>query len=541
MGQISDEITQNLAERLCWEAARRDDSRVARRLYRKQLVDGVYRLDEGALLDDFFHFLQAIGVMGLLEEAHGAAIHRQIVSFVQYVLLYGMKTLFGIESINALSSLLFSDEALMQLVGFNAQQVRQGICQRGATTRQGKRLPGPICPDTLANNIVKWNLRNLEAVFNGSIRALAKAGVFGAKVTGIADGTDLETTEHYTGCGRVTRTVRSADTRGRMHEIEVTVYGWKVLLLIDATTKIPLAVKVGQIQEHEALWTRALVTQARLNLQGYARLHKVVVDKGFLDGTTLWWLDQQEITFVVPAKTNMAVTADARAQAAAGEGLTVGRRVNTVRHGQGKTARTQRLETEVVGIPRLTTYDQYGTPEHGRQQHRRDFQPNPINAVVVRKWRGKDYGPGGKTVFLTNASVAKPLQPFDDYDDRSLVENCCIKEAKQQWELGHPPQKHARAVRVHVMFTLLMFALATAYRLECECEARGEEPVGWQRWRRQLHEQTRDYVIVFAQGHYGIFHLAEYSLLVGVKIKDVPPEIGSRQQVLAKYRLPARA
>ena len=57
------------------------------------------------------------------------------------------------------------------------------------------------------------------------------------------------------------------------------------------------------------------------------------------------------------------------------------------------------------------------------------------------------------------------LQPFDDYDDRSLIENCCIKEAKQQWELGHPPQKTERAVRVHVLFTLLMFALATAYRL----------------------------------------------------------------------------
>jgi hypothetical protein len=540
MGQTFDEITQNLAERLCWEVARRDDSRVARRLYRKQLVDGVYRLDEGALLDDFFHFLQAIGIMGLLEEAHGAAMHRQMVPFVQYVLLYSMKTLCGMESINALPSLLFSDEALMQLVGFNAQQVRQGICQRGATTRQGERLPGPICPDTLANNIVKWNLRNLEAVFNGSIQALAKARVFGAKVTGIADGTDLETTEHYTGCGQVTRMVRSADTRGRMHEIEVTVYGWKVLRLIDAATKMPLAVTVGQIQEHETHWTRALVTQARLNLQGYARLHKVVFDKGFLDGTTLWWLDQQEITFVVPAKTNMAVTADARAQAAADEGLTVGRRVNIVRHGQGKTARTERLETEVVGIPRLTTYDQYGTPEHGRQQHRRDFQPNPINAVVVRKWRGKDYGPAGKTVFLTNASVAKPLQPFDDYDDRSLIENCCIKEAKQQWELGHPPQKHARAVRVHVVFTLLMFALATAYRLEGEREAKGEEPVGWQRWRRQLLEQTRDKVIVFAQGYYGIFHLAEYSLLLGVQLKDVPPEVGSRQQVLAKYRLPAR-
>jgi len=540
MGQTPDEVTQNLAERLCWEIAQRDDSRVARRLYRKQLVDGVYRLDEGALLDDFFHFLQAIGVMSLLEEAHGAAIQREMVPFVQYVLLYGLKTLFGIESMNALPTLLFSDEALMHLVGFNAQQVRQGICQRGATKRQGKRLPGPICPDTLAKNIVTWNLRDLERVFNWAIRALAKAGVFGAKVTGIADGTDLETTERYTGCGQVTRTVRLEDTRGQGHAIEVTVYGWKAFLLIDALTKIPLAVKVGPIQEHEALWARALVTQARMNLAGSARLHKVVFDKGFLDGTTLWWLDQQGIHFVVPAKTNMAVTADAHAQAAAGEDRTVGRRVHTVRHGQGKTARTERLETEVVGITGLTTYDQYGSPEHGRQQHRRDFQPNPINAVVVRKWRGKDYGPGGKTVFLTNASVAKPLQPFEDYDDRSLIENCCIKEAKQEWDLGHPPQKTDRAVRVHVLFTLLMFALATAYRLECEREARGGEPVGWQRWRRQLLEQTRAQVIVFAQGYYGIFHLAEYSLLLGVKLKDVPPEIGSRQQVLAKYQLPAR-
>jgi hypothetical protein len=48
--------------------ARRNDSRVARRLYRQQEVDGVYRLDEGAVLDDFFHFLQSIGVMPLLEQ-----------------------------------------------------------------------------------------------------------------------------------------------------------------------------------------------------------------------------------------------------------------------------------------------------------------------------------------------------------------------------------------------------------------------------------------------------------------------------------------
>jgi hypothetical protein len=294
---------------------------------------------------------------------------------------------------------------------------------------------------------------------------------------------------------------------------------------------------VVPIHEHEVLSMRALVTQARANLTGFTRLHKVVFDRGFLDGADLWWLDHHGITFVVPAKDNMAVTVDARAQAAAGEGITVDCRVHTIRHGQGKSAWTEQQETEVVGIEGLTTYDQYGTPEHGRHRNRRDFQANPINAVVVRQWHGRDYGPGGKTVFLTNASVQQPLHPFDDYDDRSLIENCCIKEAKQQWDLGHPPQKTGRAVQVHVMFTFLVFALATAYRLQCEQAELRAEPVGWQRWRRQLLEQTRDKIIVFAQRCYGIFPIAEFALLVGVKLKDVPPGIGTRQEVLAKYRL----
>ena len=236
--------------------------------------------------------------------------------------------------------------------------------------------------------------------------------------------------------------------------------------MIDARTKIPLAVTVVPMHEHEVLSMRALVTQARTNLAGFTRLHKVVCERGFLDGADLWWLDHHGITCVVPATENMAVTVDARAQAAAGEGVTVGRRVHTVRHGQGQTAWTERRETEVVGITGLTTDDQYGTPEHGRHHNRRDFEPDPLHAVVVRTWNGHAYGPGGNTVFLTNAPVDKPLQPFADDDERSRIENCCIKEAKQQWDLGHPPQKPGRAVRVHVVFTLLMFALATAYRLQ---------------------------------------------------------------------------
>ena len=240
--------------------------------------------------------------------------------------------------------------------------------------------------------------------------------------------------------------------------------------------------------------------------------------------------------FVVPAKENMRVTADAQALAAAGTGV-VARRVHTVAHGQGKHRWTERLETEVVGIAALTTYDQYGPEEHAQHQYRKDFEGHPLNAVVVRKWNNRDYGPGGKVVFLTNEAVAKPLHIFDTYDDRSLIENCCIKESKQAWNLKHPPKKTARAVQVHVLFTLAMFALATAYRLRAEQAAVGDEPVGWQRWRRQLIQQHRDKVIIFAQGWYGIFHVAEYSLLLGVRLREPPPEVGNRRDVLKKYGL----
>ena len=115
---------------------------------------------------------------------------------MQDILLYGLKTLFDMKSMNALPALLCSDAALMPWVGFNAQQVRHGVCHRGTAKRQGAREPGPICPETLAKPSVRLNLRELESVLNGAMRALARAGVFEAQVTGIVDGTDLETTEH---------------------------------------------------------------------------------------------------------------------------------------------------------------------------------------------------------------------------------------------------------------------------------------------------------------------------------------------------------
>jgi hypothetical protein len=61
MAQRREAITQHLAARLCGQVARRHDSRGARRLERKPVVDGVDRLDEGAWRDDYFSFRHELG------------------------------------------------------------------------------------------------------------------------------------------------------------------------------------------------------------------------------------------------------------------------------------------------------------------------------------------------------------------------------------------------------------------------------------------------------------------------------------------------
>jgi hypothetical protein len=116
--------------------------------------------------------------------------------------------------------------------------------------------------------MVQCHLRDLEALFNGVIRAWARARVVGTRVIGLADGTDLETTARSQGCGQAPRQRRIEEKWGRGQEIEVTVYGWKLIVLIDARTKLPVAATVVPIPEPETLALRALVTQAGIHLAG---------------------------------------------------------------------------------------------------------------------------------------------------------------------------------------------------------------------------------------------------------------------------------
>ncbi len=534
-------------ERLSWQLARRDDRRVAQALYAGEELEEMHELSEAGLLDEFFAFLEELGMMRELEQVDLPGVQRVLVPTVQFVLLYLLKVLVGGQSMNELPRVLFSNVALMELVGFNAWQVEEGLTKRGDAQRTTKKKQGPLSPQSLADNISKLSREQMERLFNQMVQRVVGWGLLDGERIAALDGSKLPTPASYQGCGKLKQT-RQVKVKGQQERAieEYYVYGWKVLVLIDVQTRLPLAMKVVQIQEYEGRWLVPLVEEAQRNLGTRGHISTIVIDRGYLDGEDLWQVDQLGIRFVIVGKTNMAVTQDAQALAK-GERAHIRERV--VSHGHGKTARTERLRTELVGIEGLTTYDDYGDPQQTQYAHRRDYQGQPINAVVVRRWDNR-LPPGDGTVYLTNGPVSDPFVVFDIYDWRSVIENGIFKEGKHPWHLGRFPKKTEAAVVVHCHFTLLMMGLCTAFRLwqaqqalsaVQEMETRpgvstallGGE--GTARWRLRLKEENRDKVIVFFADAYGIFHLAELAILSGVRLHRLPSSLGSPQAILQRY------
>lgn len=545
--------TSAVVERLAWQTAQRDDAHVAQALHQGAELDAVYELSEAGLLDEFFHFLEITGVRALIGQMTLPSVERVLIPVVQMVLLYLLKTLYGIASMNALPPLLFSNVALMTLIGFNAHQVAQGFTRRGDDRRRLKRKAGPLSAQCLAQNICKLSEEQMTAFFNGVVRALVAWGFVQGEIMVALDGSKLPTTAKFVGrgCLTVERTAKEKGT-GRIVTVVRHVFGWKVLVLIEVRTRLPLALKVVRIEEYEGRWLLPLVQQAQANLGDRARIAKVVIDRGYLDGDDLWALHQSGLIFVVVGKAGMVVVADAQALAQTEPAV---ERVHVVRHGHGRTARTERLRTVLVPIAGLTTYDDYGSAEQVRYKNRKDFSGQAINAVVVRVWNNR-LPQGDGTVYLTNGPVQDPFVVFDDYDWRSVIENSIFKEGKHPWHLGRFPQKTAAAAIVHCHFTLAVMALCTAFRLwqaqgapdtslpVPDTEA-GEAALssallhgeGTARWRRRLKEENRDKVIIFVGASYGIFHVAEMAILAGLRLKTLPPELGSPQTILNRYGL----
>src|SRR5438128_900318 len=534
-------------QRLNWQVACRDDTKVGQALYAGEPIDEMHQLSDAGLLDEFFVFLKELGMLEAFEQVSQSGVQRTLVPTVQFVLLYFLKVLLGGESMHELPHGLFSDLALMELVGFNAHQCESGLTKRGDASRTTKKKQGPLTAQCLADNISKLGEEEMERLFNQMVQVLARRGMFTGKLVVALDGSKLPTPKSYEGCGKLKQT-RRVKVKGQQEAAteEYYLYGWKVLVLIEVQTRLPLAMKLVKIQEYEGSWLIPLLEQAQRNLGEHAHIGTVVIDRGYLDGDDLWRVHQRGIIFVIVGKANMSVVQDAQGLAK-GERAVVRERI--VGHGHGKKATQQRLRTELVGLSALTSYDSYGEAEQTQYAQRRDYVGQPINAVVVRRWENR-VPKGGGTVYLTNGEVSDPFSIFDTYDWRSVIENGIFKEGKHPWHLLRFPKRTEAAVVVHCFFTLLVMGLCTAFRLwqaqvattptsstevlpSLSSALLGAE--GTARWRQRLREANRDKIIVFIGQAYGIFHLAEFAILTHLPLRRLPSPLGSPQAILQRF------
>ena len=546
-----DQLQETLCDRLFWHTAQRDDAKIADHLFHRHEMDVVYAMDEATLFDSFFNYLQEIEVFALLEHLDPKKQQRKNIPFMQLVLVFLMKVVGSIKTIDEISDLLLTDELLMSMCGFNAHQVKNGSCDRGTKLRKTPipEIRGSLCVDTVANRVVTITPRRIENFFNGCIQQLAKQGVFPKKIHAACDATLYETTSKFKGCGCVTHKVkvkaRGYRKVGELKEVSVTLYGWKVWAIYEIKTGIPLAIKIDTIEKPDNLHILRVLEQAKENVKPSSRIDSLVIDRGFLDGKVLYQIDQQGIEFVIPLKRSMEATKDARQLALDSENFPpVTREVELV-HGYGKKKYTEKVITTLVGVPDLLTCDWFNPEGSKANTTKKDYEPIPLNAVVVKQWDNQIPPLEKQVVFITNIDVKDPFIAFDRYDDRSLIENKLFREVKQNWHFEHPPKKTKQGVFVQVYMIMAMKALTTAYlkwqEEQLKLEALGK-PSTWQMYRRKLKVINRNKLIVFVGECFGIFPSHEVFMLANVPVYKIAKELNvTRDQLYAKYTNPPLA
>ncbi len=540
--------SEKIVQRLCWATAHRDQAGIAKELAEGKEISEVYGLGEAGLFDEFFYFLDQFGFLDLFNKLDPGCMKRQSnVEFSAVILIYLMRIVAGLAFFWHTHPVILRSQPLMRLLGFNGRQVRDGTCNRGKkradrdTEEQPSELRGPICADSVATYIQAIAAHALERLFNAVVATLAAHRFFPKKIHALLDASDIESTQLCEGCGKVSKekAPELRRRRGRIRRVIETVFGFKLWVLWDPNSRLPLAMRFATIEVNDLHYAQEIITQALSNLGAHAQIASIAMDRGFMDGPLLWWLhSEMKITFFIPAKKNMAVYNDALSLVGTGM-VKIRQRQRTV--GAGKNKRSVTELWEVEGIRGLRTAGFYSELGSGSHENRRDFEANPINAVVVLDDPYRRNNPGCDTlVILTNAPVDNPFTAYDGYDARSEIENGLFREAKQGWFIERPARNTANGFRAHVYLSIVVMALTTAFRTwmdkQDKLAQRGQE-TGIRKFREQVRQENGNKLIVFDEDRYAIFDTYEVFILCGRNVRKPTgvEEAITKRDILVKY------
>lgn len=477
---------------IAWRYLTRNQKEVARRLAHGEGCDFVHDGSWG-FFDRFMIFLRGVNYLATLN-LNGDGYARRMITVAKLLLTYQARILLGIDSMNKVPFLLFGDLGLLMTLGWTAAQIREGVCKRG----EGKHT-GPMHKDTLPDCLERLSCEEITQSLNDGIKLLRKIGVEFSGIFAL-DATDLETTTKCKGRGVKKIEHKKRDKDGNLVIIPEIIYGFKLLLVFDVFNRYVVAAKMIQIQENENPYLLELVEQVRKNI-GRSVIRLLLVDRGFLDGGRLWTLKHKlHIDFVIPARTNLEITTDIRGMRDLPDDEDLHR----------QEWKTDKGLVCVIGVKDLTTFDTFRDPK------RKSKKNDPINAVMVTCWDDHEYKPGKEKVFLTSIDVNEPRVVIDQYDLRSLIENCGNRDLKQGWLINKYPKKEVNSIRAHVYLTIGMFNMTLAYRTE-----QGENITDKciRRYRVESVAKSRHKGMIICGDYYAIFDWEELMMLMGQPVR----------------------
>lgn len=489
-----------------WTYYKKDNKKVKERFLSKD-YDSSSTTGMGCF-DGLFCFLIESGFFGLFNFRPDCR-KRVMIPLAYFLSLYGLKVICELDSLNRVSTQLFRNRALLEMIGFTGVHFEKGFSARN----QGGQLPFNIT--TMGKLFGDFSLKQTDAFFVNALQTLAGHRFLHAG-TYILDATPLyvsNSAKTYEGTGTIVK-----DGKKKTGYKLITLKYARAYEEKDEPEMFVAAILVP-LNHHESRYMISLIEQAVTNI-GKDRIKQIVMDRGFVDGENLYRLKYDyNIDFIIYSKSNMDVTAELKKKA---------EEFKSRKQKQLPLPASYSLQedqdTRVYGFNNLKWFWTYGKAEHQQQvkekMYKKDknLKTHPISGGIITKYKGKERA--SAITFLSSKRFGKiftPLVAVNLYKKRQYTENEGYRELKQGYNIGRFPSRKFNGIYLHTMFTLVMFNYISCYRTK-----KGGKIAF--RGLRSLHRNmTYHGIIIYSAPYFGVFDTEEVFGWLGFKGKGLSP------------------
>ncbi|MCK4325315.1 transposase [bacterium] len=391
-----------------------------------------------------------------------------------------LKLVLGERGINSIQDGMFKDPGVLKILGCTARETREGF-----DPDRNKEENKPCNIDSLKYSIEHTDSKEFEEAFRKHRRQVWKHKSL-RTYTYIMDATKMVVYGDYEGAGVMTTTEEVLQKDGTVKLRKKRQKGFKLVTLnrLVEGQIIAEAVRLLPINEHEITVSDDLIDEI-LDERGEGAIELLLIDRGFLDGKRIKRWRKKGVHAIVPLKENMQIRKDMQGLVKIKGGI-----------------KAERKELTVWGFKDLETLDSYD---------------GKLNGLLVTRYKSKTVKEKYQWGFITTLPVEteeQVLEAFDEYDDRSLVENKQYRELKQGYFLKHFSGKTASSVSYHIHFSLIMMNVVSLYKITNMDRYEGLLDKGIRLIRRQ-YLGPRIQIIVYVDSYYTVLDFLEFMNLLG--------------------------